>query len=590
MRNPRLSRWKDVPACIGLLLVAQKIEEALFDYTLDTYKAPALNTHTRCIELSRAIADVRSAGLPEQGLQPMIEELAFSIRRDTAAQTLLGPYITQFARPDYWKGQSLEELQTSADFVRSHLRGRYLGELIRQLNLLIPEPREKERILFLTMDLTVEWMNAGFSANYIYYTTRSFFFGFGGPAISTPSQFSDFVRLFEVRKRKWKVLLRTSDSFKDFQTVLPSEIGVLMNEAPAPKSQLRRERDFLLAPHDGPYLLLNNIEAADARAAQDSASTQLQTISSAVSLHVHRIPFYWEKNVIVYDQDDHPIVLRESPTAMLKHPECSLEDLPATFAMTVNAFAPPRLPSESWARFHAVLNLHATAVGSSSVETQLTSLWAALESLLPKSLAEAKISAIATNVVPILAREYPRKLIGYLYSDLTSCVPTTYRHLLTELPDELSDVEKCAAIVCVDSNSALRDQLFEATDKNPLLRFRIWDLQKRFSDAQSIHQAIEEHTTRVGWHLRRVYRSRNLLVHSGRTLPYRDVIVENLHSYLHRILDLLTEVLLREPHPKDLNGGFLAIRMEHEAHLATLASAKKTGCSMDNFRQLLFGR
>lgn len=90
MRNPRVGRWKDIPNTLGLLLFAQRIEEALFNFSLDSYKAPALNTHTRCLELIATSKEVLSHRITPKALLPIIEELASSIRNDRAARGCLG--------------------------------------------------------------------------------------------------------------------------------------------------------------------------------------------------------------------------------------------------------------------------------------------------------------------------------------------------------------------------------------------------------------------------------------------------------------------------------------------------------------------
>jgi len=44
MKAPDITRWDRKPGIEGLLLFAQTVDELLFDYTIDTYKIPALNS------------------------------------------------------------------------------------------------------------------------------------------------------------------------------------------------------------------------------------------------------------------------------------------------------------------------------------------------------------------------------------------------------------------------------------------------------------------------------------------------------------------------------------------------------------------
>ncbi|HMB46548.1 MAG TPA: hypothetical protein VKL21_12085 [Candidatus Methanoperedens sp.] len=49
-------------------------QDILFDYTIDSYKAPALNTKSRCFEILTAIEDIKEERLLSGTLKPMLEE------------------------------------------------------------------------------------------------------------------------------------------------------------------------------------------------------------------------------------------------------------------------------------------------------------------------------------------------------------------------------------------------------------------------------------------------------------------------------------------------------------------------------------
>ena len=52
MQPPYLKKWKFSEKLVGLLFFAQSLNELLFDYSLDSYKAPALNLHSSALELN----------------------------------------------------------------------------------------------------------------------------------------------------------------------------------------------------------------------------------------------------------------------------------------------------------------------------------------------------------------------------------------------------------------------------------------------------------------------------------------------------------------------------------------------------------
>ena len=59
MRQPIIGKWKISAETEGLLFFALLVDELLFDYTIDTFKIPALNTKTICRELNHTIQELQ---------------------------------------------------------------------------------------------------------------------------------------------------------------------------------------------------------------------------------------------------------------------------------------------------------------------------------------------------------------------------------------------------------------------------------------------------------------------------------------------------------------------------------------------------
>ena len=55
MRYRATNKWPDLSGMEGLLYFAQRAEELLFDYTLDSYKPTALNASSPCLSGSMPI-------------------------------------------------------------------------------------------------------------------------------------------------------------------------------------------------------------------------------------------------------------------------------------------------------------------------------------------------------------------------------------------------------------------------------------------------------------------------------------------------------------------------------------------------------
>jgi len=590
LRNPRLSRWKNLPTTEGLLFFAQRLEELLFDYTIDSFKAPALNTLTRCTELLRSAEDVRAGLIRTKTLHPIVEELADSIASDTAAKVVTQPHAADFARFEWWNLVNISQLATQAEALRGYLWKRsYERELIRQLRAAVIEGHRKELISQLAASLSVEWVRQGFSRDFIFLKTRVYFFGVGEtPIYNAATAFDEFISFFGPQDYSFDVCIRVHKSVAGLGQTIPGEIAVFSDAAPPPRAGKAKELQFLSAEHNGAYVTLREIKARDARSARNHAFRVLNNISMIAAFHVHRTPFLIDRSALVW-QENHPVVLRAPTLPIHKHNECSIQELPARFLKTINALTPSRIGSDAWGRINAALGLHASALGSDDVAVQLTTLWAAIEAIVPSPLDEARIQTITDSIAPILSIGYAHKLFNGLHESLLRCVRSEYLSVVADVGYEHPSAHACAAIVTIASNEALRDRLYLASERNPLLRFRIFAMKKMFDSADAMLTALKDHNRRILWHLRRIYRTRNMIVHAGRTVQSRETLVENVHEYLHQVIIALEGEYAGSPYPSTLDAAFLSLKMRHERHLALLKQLGDTQCDSRNYHSILFG-
>src|ERR1700722_5185569 len=542
MRRPRLFRWRDPSRLQGLLFVAQRIEEALFDYTLDTYKVPSLNTHTRALEFRRTVEDIESGIVSDKGLVPIIEELSWSIESDVAASHLLGPFASQYIDVSWWERSNLKTLTSQVELLISYLRNNaYERQLLNEVRARIPDGKRKRELTKLVSDLTTEWMRRGFSRDFIFFRTRSFFFSPSGPEIDSPDCFEDFVREFSRDLRKFDVVLRLAAS-QHTRALVPRALGEISESLNARVGH-PREIAFLEGGQDEVFLRLTDIEARDARSAAIVAKSRVAAFSRILVYHAHRQQLTVHPSSLVYDGES-AVCLRKSTSPVHKEHDREARDLPRAFGETIVAFLAKGLSDDSRRRVTAALGLHASAVESEDEAVQLTSLWSALEAILPIMGDQPKIAIIFENVAARWCRYYPMRLIGQLEKDLELCVPDTYQAAKRRLPTSIPAHLHCAAIVSISQNEKLREELYGALSANPLLKFRIFQVKEATESAQSLLKLVLDHRQRVEWHIRRIYRTRNLIPHAGRSLPYLSGLVENVHSYFHRLFDNLLDVCM----------------------------------------------
>lgn len=63
------------------------------------------------------------------------------------------------------------------------------------------------------------------------------------------------------------------------------------------------------------------------------------------------------------------------------------------------------------------------------------------------------------------------------------------------------------------------------------------------SKPADVYAFVEKHAERVKWQIMRIYRNRNLIIHNGDNMPYLELLIENLHSYVDDFMSYLIHCL-----------------------------------------------
>ncbi len=176
----------------------------------------------------------------------------------------------------------------------------------------------------------------------------------------------------------------------------------------------------------------------------------------------------------------------------------------------------------------------------------MLNLWTVIEVLIDtKRDNEDKINTICTILGAVLNRCYMYSNIEQLYHDIKVCTSTDVDEILGRIEptrDKLDKVERLALLLSLSTyNSELTELISTLTD-TPLLVYRVKNFSENIlCDSQSIFKYLKRHEKRVKWHIMRIYRNRNMIVHNGSSMPYKDIIIENLHYYVDVLIDTLIE-------------------------------------------------
>lgn len=128
----------------------------------------------------------------------------------------------------------------------------------------------------------------------------------------------------------------------------------------------------------------------------------------------------------------------------------------------------------------------------------------------------------------------------------------------------------------------LRDELYSKFLDYTLLRNRMFALTEKLGRTDKILKTLKEHEMKVEWQLRRIYRTRNLIVHSGRTPAYCNVLIENIHTYVDAFLETVLRLSMKDQSINTIEEAVELARLKKEKYVKTLSSGNNP-INRDNY-------
>src|SRR3989344_1090419 len=173
MRKNLIKAESNTPHHDALIFFALSLDEQLYDLTDDSFKAPALNTFSRTLELQNIAQANHTAGISKDALRPFIEELSASVGKDAALSSRQKKLAT------FYIGSITENLAEADRIARgaSGLRiaiGNYFESIIVKIKKIILEsPKEKKNLASLVASFIVQAETLGFPRRHTYYVTQN---------------------------------------------------------------------------------------------------------------------------------------------------------------------------------------------------------------------------------------------------------------------------------------------------------------------------------------------------------------------------------------------------------------------------------
>jgi len=318
---------------------------------------------------------------------------------------------------------------------------------------------------------------------------------------------------------------------------------------------------------------VHGIQSFDIYSARAEGERQLNDVRDFFVLFYHKSQVTWRNEALVVQ-----LCCEETP-AIVDKPKSSMEkgfDLkPAVASKRMNwLLRNLNLSSRgSFERFDRVVELHGIGVANQIPENQLLNLWISIETITPSHVGQNKITGVITSLKPILMLNYVGRLIERVTADLVRWDRFRTARILKKISKDKDVRLNTLRLLSMKEHEPARKELYGMLGDFHLLRYRVFRLSEILCDPQKVQELLSEHEKKISWQIRRIYRTRNLIVHSGQSPVFIHALIENGHDYLDQILSQVMLASCGDYHMSSLDQVFEFAKIRYERFESKLASS-----------------
>ena len=569
MKYSTIENWEDFRHD-GLLYFTQRINEMLFHYTDHVYKAPVLNSFLLVDEFIKTAKLVKEGTINENHLKQIMAEFQDSFKKDIIIKEHLD---------ENEKDQLLQKVNSSTINGQIQMM-QYIQYVLRDYNEwckqylreIVPKEKEKKKIESALRCYIPCLIAAGYSHEFIYYYNREVFFK---KPVRSLDSLDVFLNRFDFEKKDYNVFIAIDKEATAFQEVLEKRLKV--NFGPFDDET---ELKYDVSKY---HLVMIEIKAFDEQSAAWKAYNKLNIFFLYYRfLAEQKDSWFFPKAKVTVDGSVTAFVNLKDYG--LNYSKSKDRELIATHSDVLISSLQTHA-KESYLWINRAISAHNIAIDDLDIRNRFLNLWSTLEIVFVSDKDDGKLAEIIKKAVPILQKDYFFYLFYSIVSDIEEVIDGK---ILSTIIDSIEDAEKSNGLIYIIALKKYGDQrkkLYEALDKYPLIRSRISQLNEICSCKKLLQESLNNYTQRIQWHITRLYRTRNTIIHSGKTPDYLRELVEHLHSYSDECLLELIVLLAHNSRLGTLSNAIISIQLRVEKSNALLNS--KSPVTKDDIDYLL---
>lgn len=535
--------WADSFDHEGLLFFCQKLQEMLFHFSDDIHRAPVHNTCTLANEFLSTYREVVSGKVKSYQLKAIFDELCHSFTQDLILKNnLTEEYMTEVHKR--MKGCKEEDYFDIVNYVYRTIKNKYYAWIVEYLREHIPEKTNKKEIEFGVRCWVSDIIMRGYSGEFIYGFLESSIIN---QKVESIDILDAFFGRFDFKKKEYKVYFNVTDIVAKYADMLKVRLGLTFEDDGnfGLIKQLKRCR-----------LCYLEVSALDHYMAAGRAYNSLNIFLKYYRLLSDKRTYMLNRMGYVFEIDTAQIYsLPVIPTGLKAIEIRETEFVVDTLDEIVLGLQDRNAKGVD--DLNKAIDLHNNALRQQQPKDSLTNLWSVLEVLCPKREPESQLKTITRLIMPVLQKDYFHGVLYSIFKDLNHNLKSKDFVELFEAIGKEEPLRSVAEFCLLPQYEKLRETYFEKMSKFPLLRHKIYSLYQLRNDRTKLYELSKGYAQRVEWHLYRLYRARNAIVHAGGSYPRIQLLSEHLHSYVDGVIYELAYKLSQDNHLSDVNSIFM---------------------------------
>lgn len=503
----------------GILYFVQRLEEMLFHYSDDIVKAPVHNTSTlikEYIELDQddTIQDFHS--------ELVASELIESIQNDELIKKKLGTEFVERIIKSI-KINPRETIYYLAGIIRLD---KYYAWCVEAIVENTKDSRKKNEIGSSLRKWISAVLDVGYSPEFIY---RYLHIVFEESNLEPSEKLEVFLRYFSLKKKKYCTYFLFMGAIENYRELLEERLGISFDE----DNYFNR----IKKKDNRSFIGKLQVEGIDPHTAADVAYNRIDIFIRFYKVLSNRKKDIIGKTAFVISEDGkEEIYITVKPAG---YNNIEVEPQYNMVEVIDNAvLGCQRKPGDTYGLLQRIITLHNMALIQSEVSDGFVNFWSIMEVVTRDTKGKSKIEKVVNGVLPILQNDFWHKYFEAINKDLKNALSNgDYKGVLYKINEEGSEEYKIACLCLLEQYEASREELFSQLKAFPNIRQRIYKVYLLRKDKSKLFDLSEKYSQRLKWHIYRLYRVRNGIVHAGEEHKYVKNLGEHLHMYCDSIIN-----------------------------------------------------